>query len=134
MYVRHADVDEPLRRQAGVFTARVADAGHRLAEFHFSAPARSGRLHADPHPGNFLVLADGRLGVLDFGATKRLSETFANVYRGFLSALAKGTTRPEVGPMLERAGFRITAILGDYHGKPWDPRADVWLILAEKSA
>jgi predicted unusual protein kinase regulating ubiquinone biosynthesis (AarF/ABC1/UbiB family) len=29
-------------------------------------------LHADPHPGNFRVLADGRLGVLDFGAVAAL--------------------------------------------------------------
>ena len=29
-------------------------------------------LHADPHPGNFRVTADGRLGVLDYGAVNRL--------------------------------------------------------------
>jgi predicted unusual protein kinase regulating ubiquinone biosynthesis (AarF/ABC1/UbiB family) len=29
-------------------------------------------LHADPHPGNFRLLDDGRLGVLDFGAVARL--------------------------------------------------------------
>jgi hypothetical protein len=23
-------------------------------------------------------------------------------------------------------------VLGDYQGGPWDPRADVWIILAEK--
>jgi ubiquinone biosynthesis protein len=28
-----------------------------------------GRYHADPHPGNVMVLADGRLGLIDFGAT-----------------------------------------------------------------
>jgi hypothetical protein len=33
---------------------------------------------------------------------------------------------------LEKAGFRIKAVLGDYSGEPWDSRADVWLILAEK--
>lgn len=33
---------------------------------------------------------------------------------------------------LERAGFRITAVLGDYGGGAWDPRADVWLILATR--
>ena len=33
---------------------------------------------------------------------------------------------------LKRAGFRVTAVLGDYEGRPWDPRADVWIILAEK--
>jgi hypothetical protein len=67
-------------------------------------------VHADPHPGNFLVLPDGRLGVLDFGATKRLSSTFAEVYRAFLRANAGRGKRPEVGPALVRGGFRI---LGD---------------------
>jgi len=41
-------------------------------------------------------------------------------------------TVPQMARRLERAGFRIRAILGDYNGEPWDPRADVWLILAEK--
>ena len=39
---------------------------------------------------------------------------------------------PQMTARLENAGFRIKAILGDYNGEPWDPRADVWLILAEK--
>ena len=83
----------------------------RLLVFAIWGPFFSERLiHADPHPGNFLVLPDGRLGVLDFGATKKLSEKFASVYRRFLSVLASGGARPEVGPMLERAGFRF---LGD---------------------
>jgi predicted unusual protein kinase regulating ubiquinone biosynthesis (AarF/ABC1/UbiB family) len=47
-------------------------AGLRMASLHFSAPARAGLLHADPHPGNFRLLDDGRLGVLDFGAVARL--------------------------------------------------------------
>jgi hypothetical protein len=33
---------------------------------------------------------------------------------------------------LERAGFRVTAVLGDYDGGPWDPRAEVWLLMAER--
>jgi predicted unusual protein kinase regulating ubiquinone biosynthesis (AarF/ABC1/UbiB family) len=43
-----------------------------LAEFLYSSPARVGLLHADPHPGNFQVMEDGRLLVLDFGAVARL--------------------------------------------------------------
>jgi ubiquinone/menaquinone biosynthesis C-methylase UbiE len=39
---------------------------------------------------------------------------------------------PQMRRRLERAGFRVTAVLGDYSGKPWDSRADVWLILAQK--
>lgn len=49
-------------------------AGKLLAEFHFSSPARVGLLHADPHPGNFGLLPDGRLNVIDFGAVSRLPD------------------------------------------------------------
>ena len=33
---------------------------------------------------------------------------------------------------LEAAGFVVEATLGDYRGRPWDRRSDVWLILARK--
>ena len=49
-------------------------AGRQLALLHFSAPQRCGLLHADPHPGNFRLTADQRLGVLDFGAVARLPD------------------------------------------------------------
>jgi hypothetical protein len=49
-------------------------AGLLLVRFLYSGPARAGLLHADPHPGNFRLLPDGRVGVLDFGAVNRLPE------------------------------------------------------------
>jgi predicted unusual protein kinase regulating ubiquinone biosynthesis (AarF/ABC1/UbiB family) len=49
-------------------------AGYLLSVLHFSGPQRAGLLHADPHPGNFRLLEDGRLGVIDFGATARLPD------------------------------------------------------------
>jgi len=39
---------------------------------------------------------------------------------------------PQMTRRLERAGFEISALLGDYRGGAWDPRADVWIILARK--
>jgi ubiquinone/menaquinone biosynthesis C-methylase UbiE len=33
---------------------------------------------------------------------------------------------------LERCGFRVDAVLGDYAGRSWDERADVWILLARK--
>ena len=51
-------------------------AGSLLALLHYSAPSRAGLLHADPHPGNFRMLADGRLGVIDFGAVARLPDGY----------------------------------------------------------
>jgi len=49
-------------------------AGLLLVRLLFSSPAKAGLLHADPHPGNFRLLDDGRLGVLDFGAVDRLPD------------------------------------------------------------
>src|SRR3984885_2025325 len=49
-------------------------AGILLTRFLFSGPGRAGLLHADPHPGNFRLLDDGRLGVLDFGAVDHLPD------------------------------------------------------------
>ena len=39
---------------------------------------------------------------------------------------------PQMTRQLERAGFSVEAVLGDYRGRPWDDRADVWIILAQK--
>lgn len=50
------------------------EAGRLLGEFHFCSPARVGLLHSDPHAGNFLILDDGRLSVIDFGAVARLPD------------------------------------------------------------
>jgi predicted unusual protein kinase regulating ubiquinone biosynthesis (AarF/ABC1/UbiB family) len=49
-------------------------AGLLLVRFLMSGPERCGLLHADPHPGNFLLTADNRLAVLDYGAVSRLPD------------------------------------------------------------
>lgn len=64
------------RKLSAVIAAGTVDernqAGGLLAEFHYCAPVRAGLLHADPHPGNFQLLPDGRLLVLDYGAVARV--------------------------------------------------------------
>ena len=39
---------------------------------------------------------------------------------------------PAMTRRLERAGFVVDAVLGDYRGGPWDPRADAWVLLTSK--
>ena len=39
----------------------------------------------------------------------------------------------QVSRRLVGAGFAVEAVLGDYAGGPWDPRADVWVILARRT-
>ena len=41
-------------------------------------------------------------------------------------------TVPQMTRRLERAGFRVNRVVGDYQGRPWDEQANVWIILAEK--
>ncbi len=63
----------PLSRIIAEGDQETRDAAAQLYfEFLLAGPMRAGMLHADPHPGNFRLTADGRLGVLDFGAVKQL--------------------------------------------------------------
>ena len=39
---------------------------------------------------------------------------------------------PQMVQRLEKAGLRVSAVLGDYQGGPWDMRADVWIIVARR--
>lgn len=41
-------------------------------------------------------------------------------------------TVPRMSARLERAGFTVDAVLGDYRGQAWSPTADVWVIVAKK--
>ncbi len=66
-----------------------------------------GVLQADPHPGNFLVRADGRLGMLDFGAVKAFSDAFVEVNRETLGASLAGTPFDSVG-LSRKIGFEIS--------------------------
>lgn len=47
------------------------------------------RLQADPHPGNYLFMADGQLGLLDFGCTRALDAGFCTAVSTVWSALLR---------------------------------------------
>jgi predicted unusual protein kinase regulating ubiquinone biosynthesis (AarF/ABC1/UbiB family) len=81
-------------------------AGALLAEFHYSAPARARLLHADPHPGNFQVLPDGRLLVLDFGAVARLPEGLPRPL-SVMTRLALENRPDDLVALLRREGFLL---------------------------
>ena len=75
-----------------------------LAQFLFSGPVLAGLLHADPHPGNFRLLPDGRLGVIDFGAVNRLPDGAPEPI-GRLTRLALEGDAPAVMEALREEGF-----------------------------
>jgi predicted unusual protein kinase regulating ubiquinone biosynthesis (AarF/ABC1/UbiB family) len=80
-------------------------AGILLARFLFSGPERVGLLHADPHPGNFRLLSDGRLGVLDFGAVDRLPGGFPTFIGRVLRIMHEDGDIEMVEQELRRHGF-----------------------------
>ncbi|NVN99155.1 MAG: AarF/ABC1/UbiB kinase family protein [Geobacteraceae bacterium] len=62
-----------------------------------------GLFHADPHPGNVLVLFDGRLSLLDFGMTGELDEPMRESLTILLEAVVKGDARGATDAYLEMA-------------------------------
>lgn len=80
-------------------------AGMLLVRFLFSGPARAGLLHADPHPGNFRLLPDGRLGVLDFGAVDRLPDGLPVIFGRMLWLMHTGGDLETVEQELHDQGF-----------------------------
>lgn len=84
--------------------------GEAFVRFLFAGPARTGMLHADPHPGNFRTIpgpdgAPGRLGVLDFGAVARLPGGTLPDAMGRLMRVALDSSPDELARGLREEGF-----------------------------
>jgi ubiquinone biosynthesis protein len=56
---------------------RPSDVARRIGGLYGAMLFEYGFFHGDPHPGNLLVLPDGRIGLLDFGLCKELPRNFA---------------------------------------------------------
>lgn len=78
--------------------------GERYVRFLLTSPDRVGLLHADPHPGNFRVLPDGRLGVVDFGAVAHLPDGLPPALGPLLTAALAGDAQA-VTDHLRSEGF-----------------------------
>lgn len=60
----------------------------RLVEAAFQQVFEDGSFHGDPHPGNVLVLRDGRLGLIDHGLWGHISPEQQDILLHWLSAIA----------------------------------------------
>ncbi len=83
-------------------------AAARLLLFVLGA-ARFGLMHADPTPDDVLVLGDGRLAILDFGATRAVDPRRVELTAAALDAYVAGDV-PGFGTALARLGA-----LGESH-------------------
>ena len=63
---------ETIGRHGVVGGERGRALAHTLFEAEVNAMLSGERLHADPHPGNVMVMPDGNVGLIDFGCADRL--------------------------------------------------------------
>lgn len=61
--------------------------GQALWDFYNFQQHELRAVHADPHPGNFIITPDGKLGIIDFGCIKELPDDF---YYPFFSLTSEG--------------------------------------------
>ena len=60
--------------------------GQALWDFYHHQVHNLNQVHADPHPGNFIIQEDGTLGIIDFGCVKVIPKDF---YTGYFSLIKK---------------------------------------------
>jgi predicted unusual protein kinase regulating ubiquinone biosynthesis (AarF/ABC1/UbiB family) len=101
--------------------AAAADLAARLLGHAIYAPAAcAGWMHADLHPGNFLLLPGGRLGMLDFGAVAATPGGFPAPFGQLAAAVLAGD-----GPTAIRLARQVGALAPDAQV---DPRLIVELL------
>jgi predicted unusual protein kinase regulating ubiquinone biosynthesis (AarF/ABC1/UbiB family) len=78
--------------------------GTRLFELTYDAPRRLEMMHGDAHPGNFMLLPEGKMGVLDFGAVAPLPGGIP-VELGRVVRYSLEKDYDKLLPAMERLGF-----------------------------
>jgi predicted unusual protein kinase regulating ubiquinone biosynthesis (AarF/ABC1/UbiB family) len=100
----------------------AADLAARLLGHAIYAPAACvGWMHADLHPGNFLLLPGGRLGMLDFGAVAATPDGIPAPFGQLAVAVLEGD-----GPAAIRLARQVGALAPDAE---IDPRLIIELLL-----
>ena len=78
--------------------------GEIVFRFYFSLLLRVNRVCGDPHPGNYLLLDDGRVGFLDFGLMRSLDAEHLEGERALARAVV-AEDAAEVHAILSRLGY-----------------------------
>ncbi|MCH5376299.1 MAG: AarF/UbiB family protein [Planctomycetes bacterium] len=109
----------------------LEEIARRGARLYLDMIFRDGFYHADPHPGNLVLLPGNRIGLMDFGMVGRVEESLREAIEGMLLAITHrdvalltslikrvGDTPPELD---ERAlSADLAEFVGDYANQSLD--------------
>ncbi|TVQ91000.1 MAG: AarF/ABC1/UbiB kinase family protein [Deltaproteobacteria bacterium] len=123
----------PLKEFLGVskVNAESRALAHRIMDCAYQQIFEDGHFHGDPHPGNILVLDDGRVGIIDFGLTGTLTapmqDTIISAFTAmvFRDAETLAMTVYKAGATRGRVDLRefrgeIERMMDKYHGVSLD--------------
>jgi ubiquinone biosynthesis protein len=88
---------------------KLADVARRIGGIYGAMIFEHDFFHGDPHPGNLLVLPDGRIGLLDFGLCKELPPGFARLVAQMMVSSMIGD-HPAALAAAEKLGFDVAAL------------------------
>jgi predicted unusual protein kinase regulating ubiquinone biosynthesis (AarF/ABC1/UbiB family) len=110
--------------------------GEILVRFFFGAMDRVGRFNTDPHPGNYMLMDDGRMAFLDFGNTVSVSREVVALWRRAMLAAMRDDLSVFTGAMddlgyvrnldrLDREALLTqAALIGDWYMRDEEVRID----------
>jgi ubiquinone biosynthesis protein len=92
---------------------KPVDVARRIGHLYGAMIFEYGFFHGDPHPGNLLVLADGSIGLLDYGLCKDLPAGFARLVAQMMVSALVGDADASLAAA-EELGFETGAIHPDH--------------------
>jgi ubiquinone biosynthesis protein len=104
-------------RQVAWSEARASDRtkiADQLLRTFLEQMLESGVFHADPHPGNVMLLADGRLALIDFGAAGRLDPVELSALRDMMAGVSRRDPDAVAHAVLQVAQLRRGVDVGDF--------------------
>lgn len=111
----------PFREALGLPQEERNRLGEMLYRFCFGSLYRLGLFNGDPHPGNYLLLEDGRVGFVDYGCVAEFDNAVVEGFKRLIRALDRGdreawrAATEEVGILLPNAPFTTDELYEHMH-------------------
>jgi predicted unusual protein kinase regulating ubiquinone biosynthesis (AarF/ABC1/UbiB family) len=115
-------------------------AGEIIFRFYFGCLYRHGQFSGDPHPGNSMLMRDGRMAFLDFGLFKRMPAGAVELEKEVIRAVMEGdkdtimARGAEVGFFRDASRFDPDRILEQFRAASWWYTVDEEVELSPEAA